>query len=119
MRSVTAEQTKKAMAEAGEFWVVPLMDFVDDLRRSRDPEAIRIPFPCDDERLDAILASTIEALCSELGMETPDWVWDVPSCRHPWFVSGIENLKAICIAESPASFRRRKIFVLEKFLSRV
>jgi hypothetical protein len=119
MTSGTAEQTKKAIADAGEFWVVPLMDFVDEMRRRRDPEMIRAPFACDNERLDAILASTIEALCEELGMETPDWVWEVPSCSRPWFVSGVENLKAICIVESPAFFRHRKIFVLENFLSRV
>ena len=32
--------------------------------------------------------------------------------------SGYENLKAISIVESPAFFRRRKIFVLENFLYR-
>lgn len=37
----------------------------------------------------------------------------------PWFVSGMENLKAIASAESPLSFRWRKIFVMEIFLSRV
>jgi hypothetical protein len=107
------------MIEAGENWIISLMDFVDELRRSRNPELIRTPFLCDNERIDSILASTVEALCHELGIDVPDWVWDVPGCRHPWFVSGIENLKAIAIAESPAFFRRRKIFVLENFLSRV
>ena len=119
MRRRSAEETKAEMVRAGDYWVVPLMDFVDEMRRSRDPELIRVPFRLDNERLDAILASTIESLCNELGMEVPDWVWDVPVCSHPWFVSGVENLKAICIAESPAFFRRRKIFVLENFLSRV
>jgi hypothetical protein len=106
------------MLEEGENWIIPLMDFVDEMRRSRNPELIREPFVCDHERMDSILASTIEYLCHELGMEVPDWVWDVPICRHPWFVSGVENLKAISIVESPSFFRRRKIFVLENFLSR-
>jgi hypothetical protein len=43
----------------------------------------------------------------------------VPACRKPWFVAGMENLKAIAVAESPLRFRIRKIFVLENFLSRV
>lgn len=119
MKSASAEEIRRAMSEAGENWIIPLMDFVDEMRRSRNAELIRLPFEYGDERLDSILASTIEALCDELGMDVPDWVWDVPGCRHPWFVSGIENLKAITIAESPAFFRRRKIFVLENFLSRV
>ena len=76
------------------------------------------PFSLSDEDIDSLLASTVEYLCDELGIETPDWVWDVPPCKEPWFVSGYENLKAIAIAESPVFFRRRKIFVLENFLSR-
>jgi hypothetical protein len=119
MKFVSAEETRNAMSEAGENWVIPLMDFVDDMRRSRNPELIQTPFPLGDERLDSILASTIEYLCCEIGIDIPDWVWCVPGCSHLWFVSGIENLKAIAIAESPAFFRRRKIFVLENFLSRV
>jgi len=119
MKGMTAEETKRAMIHAGENWIIPLMDFVDEMRRSRNSELIQKPFQCDHECIDSILASTIEYLCHELGMEVPDWVWDVPSCRHPWFVSGIEDLKAISLAESPAFFRRRKIFVLANFLSRV
>jgi hypothetical protein len=52
-------------------------------------------------------------------MDNPQWTWDIPSCKEPWFVSGVENLKAIALAESPVFFRRRKIFVLENFLQRV
>jgi hypothetical protein len=119
MKYRTVEETRRAMIQLGENWIIPLMDFVDEMRRSRNPELIQTPFPCDNERMDSILASTIEYLCHELDMEVPDWVWNVPACCHPWFVSGVENIKAIAIAESPPFFRRRKIFVLENFLSRV
>jgi hypothetical protein len=51
-------------------------------------------------------------------IEFPNWIWNIPSCKEPWFVSGYENLKAISLVESPAFFRRRKIFVLENFLYR-
>lgn len=113
------EDVKREMIEAGKDWIIPFMDFVDELRRTRDIEIIKTPFPFNNERLDALLASTIEYLCNELDIETPNWVWEVSECSCPWFVSGIENLKAIAIAESPAFFRRRKIFVLENFLYRV
>ncbi len=99
-------------------WLIPFMDFVDDFRRYKDLSSIEKPFDLKDERLDAIMASAIEYLCDELNLEVPDWVWDVPSCKKPWFVSGFENLKAITIVESPVYFRRRKIFVLENFLER-
>jgi len=96
------------------------MEFVDDFRRTHDRALFEKTFDFNDEKFDSLLlASTIEYLCDEMGLESPDWVWDVPSCKEPWFVSGYENLKAIAIVESPAFFRRRKIFVLENFLSRV
>ncbi|NOY67883.1 MAG: hypothetical protein GXP53_00085 [Deltaproteobacteria bacterium] len=94
------------------------MEFVDDFRRTRDHSLVENPFDLSNEKFDSLLASTTEYLCDEIGIETPGWIWNVPSCKEPWFVSGYENLKAISIAESPVFFRRRKIFVLENFLSR-
>jgi hypothetical protein len=52
-------------------------------------------------------------------MEAPQWLEQIPECEEPWFVSGLERLKAITIVQSPLRFRMRKIFVLENFLSRV
>jgi hypothetical protein len=106
------------MLENGEKWLILFMEFVDDFRRTRDLSLIEKPFELDNEKFDSLLSSAIEYLCDEMGFECPDWVWEVTSCKEPWFVSGHENLKAISIAESPAFFRRRKIFVLENFLSR-
>ena len=115
----TAQETKAAMLESGDHWRIPFMEFVDDFRRTQSPQLIEESFGFSNERFDSLLASTIEYLCDEIGMETPNWTWDIPACKAPWFVSGYENLKAIAIAESPAFFRRRKIFVLDNFLSRV
>lgn len=119
MKNRTIRETKSEMRIAGENWRIPLMEFVDDFRRSKDPALLAGPFSFDDEKTDAMLASTVECLCDELKLETPDWIWSVPSCKRPWFVSGCENLKAMAIAESPVFFRRRKVFVLANFLSRV
>lgn len=118
MKCRTAQETRTAMLQSGDNWRIPFMEFVDDLRRTRDTSLIDKPINIGQEKFDSLLASTIEYLCDEMGIETPNWVWDVPSCREPWFVSGYENLKAISIVESPVFFRRRKIFVLENFLSR-
>jgi lipopolysaccharide biosynthesis regulator YciM len=119
MKYMTIQEAKTAMLKNGKNWRIPFMDFVDDFRRTRDHRLIEKPLYLTDDRFDSLLASTVEYLCDEMGIETPSWIWDVPSCKEPWFVSGYENLKAITIVESPAFFRRRKIFVLENFLSRV
>lgn len=116
---LTIKEAKAFIEQDPEHWCIPLMDFVDDFRYAKDKKLIEEPFAIDNERFDALLASTIEYLCDELGIETPAWVWEVPACKTPWFVSGMENLKAITLVESPVYFRRRKIFVLENFLDRV
>lgn len=119
IKSRTIQATKIDMLESGENWRLPFIEFVDDLRRTHDISLIDKPLHLSNEHVDSLLASTVEYLCDELGIETPGWVWDVPSCKEPWFISGYENLKALSIAESPVYFRRRKIFVLGNFLSRV
>lgn len=111
--------TKRRMVEHGAHWYVPFMDFVDDFRRSATPNDYFVPWPLDHPRYDALLACTLEYLCDERGIEPPAWSWEIPACRDPWFVSGLQNLMALAIAQSPAHFRRRKVFVLENFLSRV
>ncbi|MBC7796054.1 MAG: hypothetical protein H7Z37_04180 [Pyrinomonadaceae bacterium] len=82
-------------------------------------QATTEPFDLTDERIDALLISATESLCDELKFETPQWFENVSACREPYFVSGLENLKAISIVQSPLRFRIRKIFVLENFLHRV
>lgn len=116
---ITAHETRQLMATDPQHWLLHLMDFVDDFRYFKDPAAIAEPFELHEGKLNAMLASTSEYLCDELGFEPPSWLSDVPALRYPWFVSGIESLKAIAIVESPLRFKIRQIFVLENFLSRV
>lgn len=112
-------QIKNDMVNDANHWVTHLMDFVDDFRYYQEPAILQVPFKPDRERIDAILASTVETLCAETGLEAPVWIQNIPACRQPWFVSGLENLKAIALVESPVFFRLRKIFVLGNFLNRV
>ena len=116
---MTLREVKDQINSDPKNWRIYLMDFVDDFRYYKDPRMVAEPFEPSDERTDALLASTAEALCDELGIEPPEWLASVPACREPYFVGGLENLKAISIVESPLRFRIRKIFVLENFLSRV
>ena len=66
----------------------------------------------------ALLASTVEMLCAERRMPVPWWCGGAGILPAPWFVSGVENLKALALVESPAHFRKRNIFVLANFLAR-
>ena len=102
-----------------ESWPLHLMNFVDAFRRSWDEDLIRSA-PSDglDRKLSAILASTVEFLCMGHGLEIPDWCAGIAPLKEPWFVSGIENLKALALAESPAPYRKRNIFVMSDFLER-
>ena len=115
----TLKEVKQQIQSDPQNWAIYLMDFVDDFRYYKDPAAIAETFELSDERFDALLASTVEYLCEELNIKAPEWVLKVPACKEPWFVSGMENLKAIALVESPLHFRIRKIFVLENFLERV
>lgn len=101
-----------------ENWNGPLMEFVDDFRRLPSADMIAAPADTGSERLDALVAATVELLCDEAGLETPTWAQEAGSVQEPWLVSGIESLRGLAFAESPAPFRRRRIFVLGNFLSR-
>lgn len=116
---INLAEVKKQIEADQSNWAIYLMDFVDDFRYHKDRRAIVEPFELGNQRLDALLASTTEHLCDEMGIEPPMWLEHVPACSEPYFVSGIESLKSFTIVQSPAHFRSRKIFVLENFLSRV
>ncbi len=116
---ITIKGTKKKIEQDKQHWLLHLMDFVDDFRYYKDSYAVEQPIECSDEKIDAMLASTNDYLCSELKLEYPKWSMTIPAVKDPWFVSGIENLKAISLVESPLHFRKRKIFVLENFMQRV
>lgn len=116
---ITLREVREQINADPKHWRIYLMDFVDDFRYHKDRRAVTEPFILAGDKMDALLASTAEALCDELGFEPPAWLAEVPACVEPYFVSGFENLKAISIVESPLRFRIRKIFVLENLLSRV
>ncbi len=100
-------------------WPVHLFNFVDAFRRRprlellADPPAPETPNP-----LLCLIASTVESLCREAGMEPPAWCPGVGRLGEPWFVSGVQSLKAFALVHSPVDFRKRNVFVLDNFLDR-
>ena len=116
---ITLKETKQKMLADSRWWKLYFYDFVDDFRRRRDLQMLAEPFDLSDEKTDALLASTVEKLCDELELEIPLWIKKIPAAKEPYFVSGLENLKAFLIVQSPLRFKKRNVFVSEDFLSRV
>jgi transcriptional regulator with XRE-family HTH domain len=100
-------------------WQIPLFNFVDQFRKDQDYMLISSP-PCEElpQKIKALLASTVEALCLEFEMDIPWWCKGISLLKEPYFVSEVENLKAMALVESPVYFRMRNIFVLDNFLER-
>ena len=100
-------------------WSIFFFNFVDAFRRQRSWALIQEAPPADlPARWRALLASTVETLCGEVGMQAPDWCRGVGLLGEPWFVSEVDNLKATALLESPIHFRKRNIFVFNNFLER-
>ncbi len=100
-------------------WKIHLFDFVDEFRRTADARLALLPPPRSlDDRLTALLSSTVRALCDELGIATPRWAALQRFLPKPWFLSGMNSLKASALLESPTSFRANNIFVHANFLER-
>lgn len=111
--------SRKIRADGQESWKLWMFEFVDAFRRHPSPELIDDPpAPGTSAEMRCLLASTVENLCAECGVPIPWWCRAIGPLPAPWFVSGIENLKACALAESPAFYRGRNIFVLGNFLDR-
>jgi len=116
--SITAA-TIRMVLDGFDSWKTHLFNFVDAFRAAPSNDLLAPPVAELETRLQALCASTVEALCAEQGLRVPDWCGGVPLLKQPWFVAGIENLKPTALVESPAWFRVRNIFVLGNFLERV
>lgn len=112
--------SRKINAHGENSWKLWLFEFVDAFRHSPGEELVMVPpSPQTGARITALLAATVEALCADQSIPIPWWCGGVGVLPEPWFVAGIENLKAIALVESPAPYRRRNIFVLANFLTRI
>lgn len=114
-----AEAAEGVLRDGFGSWKVHLFDFVDAFRRAPEPAAVeRAPSARTDPRLLALWSGVVETLTAERGLPAPWWCAGIRPLAEPWFVSGVENLKAAALLESPAAFRRRGVFVLAGFLDR-
>ncbi len=88
--------------------------------RSRAAAVEEEPPLTGDSRHDAYLGALAEHLATVHRFERP--AWSVAPSRFLdrfWFVSEVRGFRAISIAQAPAAFRRRGIFIPERSLHRV
>ena len=73
-----------------------------------------------DPRYDAYLGALAEHLAAVHGLERPAWSIEPGRFLSSfWFVSEVPGFRAIAIAQAPAAFRRRGVFIPERSLHRV
>ncbi|MCE9625126.1 MAG: helix-turn-helix domain-containing protein [Deltaproteobacteria bacterium] len=117
----SAQMIAEFIEEEGEStWKLHLMNFVDRFRMAEEKVNYisEMPTAKISARLSALIASSVETLCEESGIETPSWTLAFPPLKEPWFVAEVESLKALAVIESPVQFRKRNLFVLGNFLDR-
>ena len=94
-----------------------LREFLDEFYMEEDSTVLEgmldeEPPLSTNERLNAYVAAVAEYLALRYKLKIPSWVHEehrfLKSPDFPW---GLESLKATFIMESPASFRKRLIFV--------
>lgn len=101
-----------------------IREFLDEFYTERDPN-VRASMVHDEPpimenpRQNAYLAAVAEYLSLHYALPIPKWTQEPDRfLKKPFFPSGLESLKAICLVQSPPSFRRRMIFVDANPLSR-
>jgi hypothetical protein len=78
------------------------------------------PQPTGDSRQDAYLGAVAEHIAAVHHLNRPDWAVEPDRFLDSfWFVSDVAGFRAVAIAQAPAAFRRRGIFIPERSLHRV
>ncbi len=110
---------------AGEGFSHAVREFLDEFALRADDKAraqaiAERPVGTEDPRYDAYLGALSEHLAAAHDLERPSWsVEPGRFLDRFWFVSDVPGFRAISIAQAPAAFRRRGVFVPERSLHRV
>jgi hypothetical protein len=102
-----------------------LSDLLDQFRIEKRPGMLEEEPPRLEGRYDegavadAYLAAVAVSLAREIEAPPPAWAWqESRKLRQPWFAHPGPALRATLLAESPAPFRERNLFVSANALSR-
>jgi len=121
-------QTLAAVAgrvRGGEDFRHVVREFLDEFAlrgddRSQADAIAERPELTGDPRHDAYLGALAEHLAAVHGLSRPPWsVEPGRFLDRFWFVSEVPGFRAVAIAQAPAAFRRRGIFIPERSLHRV
>jgi hypothetical protein len=98
-------------------------EFLDD-SRSADARELLLscrerPEETGDSRVDTLVAALAEHLCVERGLVPPAWTQEARESRPWWFVADHPGFIAMALAQSPASFAKRGVFITRGALERV
>jgi hypothetical protein len=123
-RPQTLDEVASWSNDSTTFWY-NVRDFLDEFRRlqraamlSGEP-ARRANVFTEGEIADAYLAAVAVSLAREVGVPPPMWARDASRrLVRPWFANAGARLRATLLAESPAPFRERNLFVSANALSR-
>jgi hypothetical protein len=100
-------------------------DFLDEFALRPDADSrlqaiVDQPPPTGDPRQDAFLGALAEHLAAANGLQRPAWaVAPERFLDRFWFVSETPGFRAVSIAQAPAAFRRRGVFIPARSLERV
>lgn len=109
---------------AGEDFFLCVRELLDEVAlMASDEQRLRAivapPAPTGDARHDAYLAALAEHLATRHGLDRPAWACTARRFLDRfWFVSEVKGFRALAVAQSPAAFRRRGIFIAEGSLQR-
>jgi hypothetical protein len=109
----------------GEDFRYAIREFLDEFAlrgedRSRAAAIAERPVASGDPRYDAYLGALAEHLALAHDLPRPRWSTEPARfLQRFWFLSDVPGFRAIAIAQTPAAFRRRGIFIPERSLHRV
>jgi hypothetical protein len=112
-------------AQSGEDFQPAVREFLDEFslrseKQLREEAITERPVRTGERRYDAYLGALAEHLAAIHDLERPEWAVERDRFLDRfWFVSDIRGFQAVSIAQAPAAFRRRGIFVPERSLHRV
>jgi hypothetical protein len=109
----------------GEEFHHAVREFLDEFALRGDAESraeaiAERPGPAGDRRHDAYLGALAEHLAAVHDLGRPAWSIEPERFLDRfWFVSEVPGFRATAIAQAPAAFRRRGVFIPERSLHRV
>lgn len=114
---LTAARTAARIRSGEDPWIC-LREFLDGFRAAGEGERAALlgerPDLTGDRRFDAYLAALAEYLAVLHDLSVPPWVHEPERFLDRWwFPTAFRSLHALALVQSPASFRRRGIFVDE------